>query len=133
MHSFFTLPELLRSNTARCKAIDNTPSFEVVTNLRYLVVFILDPLRKAFGHPIRVTSGYRCPALNAAVGGVHNSQHLSGQAADIVPVSGGTVRDLFKLAQSINLPFDQLILEKGGAWLHISFDINRSRHNVFST
>ena len=79
----FTLKEFVKSDTARRLGIDNTPSPQVEERLRQLVDYVLDPLREAYGKPIYVNSGYRCPALNRAVGGVAHSQHLTGEAADI--------------------------------------------------
>ena len=67
---YFTIEELTRSTTARQRGIDNTPSQQVIDNLTALVNNVLDPLRQAWGKPIHVNSGYRCPALNKAVGGV---------------------------------------------------------------
>lgn len=79
----FTLQELTRSATARRLGIDNTPPDEAVKNLTALVDNVLDPLREAWGSPIHVNSGYRCPALNRAVNGAPHSQHMRGEAADI--------------------------------------------------
>ena len=83
MATYFTLAELLKSNTAKQNGIDNTPTFEVVRHLEELTEKILDPLRAAWGKPIRVKSGYRCPRLNAAVGGSKTSVHMIGYAADL--------------------------------------------------
>ena len=120
---YFTLHELTRSATASRLKIDNTPSQEVVQNLELLVKNVLDPLREAYGKPIIVSSGYRCPKLNKAVGGVKNSQHMLGQAADIKTTSDSPAdnRKLFDLARELKLPFDQLIDEFGYDWIHISY------------
>lgn len=91
---------------------------------------VLDPLRKAYGHPITVTSGYRSPRLNAAVGGVKTSHHQRGQAADITAGSPEENKKLFDLAQELNLPFCQLIDEKKYKWVHISYDKNDVRRQV---
>jgi len=80
----FVLDEFVESSTASRLHIDNTPDFEVKINIVRLCKAILQPLRDALQCPIHVTSGYRCKALNAAVGGVPNSQHMYGLAADIV-------------------------------------------------
>lgn len=116
----FTIEELCRSETARSRGIDNTPTEEVRKNLTALVGNVLDPLRDWYGKPIRVNSGYRCPALNKAVGGVANSQHLTGQAADIDVNDRAENRRLMKHIED-NLDFDQLIWENGGAWVHVSY------------
>lgn len=80
---WFTPDELTRSETAHRLGIDNRPDGVVMKNLQELVRHVLDPAREMWGRPIRVTSGYRCTALNAAVGGSRNSQHITGRAADI--------------------------------------------------
>jgi hypothetical protein len=95
-----------------------------------LISNVLDPLRKAYGHPITVTSGYRSPRLNAAVGGVKTSQHQRGQAADITAGSPEENKKLFDLAQELNLPFCQLIDEKKYKWVHISYDKNNVKRQV---
>ena len=119
----FTLTEFVRSETADRNHIDNTPTVEVVANLRALCRNVLEPARTAFGAPIYVTSGYRCPALNAAVGGKPTSQHLRGEAADL-QVKG--VRNLKRLYNAIKSHgvFDQLLYETnrtGAKWIHVSY------------
>ena len=120
---YFSYEELTKSITAKNKDIDNTPSIEIKKNLKALVDNILDPLREAYGKPITVTSGYRCPKLNTAVKGAKNSQHIKGQAADINGVKD--LRDenkkLFDLVLKLKLPFDQLIDEYDYNWVHVSF------------
>lgn len=124
MSKYFDLSEFLASDTAKARGIDNTPSFEVVENLAELAE-TLDGLRAAWGGGIRVSSGYRCPELNKAVGGVENSGHLRGVAADLQPVNGRQ-QDFNKFAVawvvSTATRFDQLIKEKSGhsQWLHFS-------------
>lgn len=118
---YFTIKELCKSSTAVQKKIDNSPNSEIITNLENLVKYVLDPLREGYGKPIRVNSGYRCDALNKAVGGSKTSQHRYGLAADITAGSKFENRRLFILAQKLNLPFDQLIDEKGYSWIHISY------------
>lgn len=117
---YFTIKELCKSSTATQKGIDNTPSSEIVRNLEQLVDNVLDPLREKFGKPIIVNSGYRSPALNKAVKGAANSQHVSGQAADITSGSKFSNKRIFTLVQELDLPFDQLIDEKNYSWIHIS-------------
>ena len=80
----FQILELTASATAERLAIDNTPPRAAQQMLTVLVEQLLDPIRRRYGAPIIVTSGYRCPALNTAVGGVANSHHIIGCAADIV-------------------------------------------------
>ena len=121
---YFTIKELCKSSTATLKRIDNTPNSEIVNNLEQLVDNILDPLREAYGKPIKVNSGYRCEALNVAVGGSKTSQHKYGLAADITTGSRLENKKLFILTKQLNLPFDQLIDEKAYSWIHISFSKN---------
>ena len=120
---YFSIQELTKSATAQRKGIDNTPSVTVSANLTALVEKVLDPLRKAYGKPIIVTSGYRCEKLNKAVGGAASSQHVKGQAADIRSVADTPEENkkIFDLAVKLNLPFDQLINEFGYDWIHISY------------
>jgi len=117
---YFTIDELCRSRKARQLAIDNTPPPSAVQALTALVNNVLDPLRTAWGGPITVNSGYRCPALNAAVGGKPCSQHLLGQAADITVGSRTRNRQLLSLLRRLDLPVDQVIDEHNCQWLHIS-------------
>ena len=124
----FTLTELTRSATAQRLGIDNTPPPEAVAALTQLVDNVLDPLREAWGAPLYVTSGYRCPALNRAVGGVPHSQHILGQAADVTTGTIDGNRRLWQLLQSLKLPVDQVINEHGFRWLHISYGPRNRRH-----
>lgn len=124
---YFTFDELSRSETAVRLNIDNTPSPAARSNLAALTDNILDPLRQAWGKPITVNSGYRCPALNRAVGGSTTSQHMSGQAADITTGNKVDNARLFQLVQDLGLPFDQLIDEQGFAWIHVSYSPRHRR------
>lgn len=114
----FTLEELTFSQTAQRKAIDNTPSLEVVAHLTTLANGLED-VRELLGQPIHVTSGYRCPSLNAAIGGAKHSAHMAGYAADFV-CSGFTPVQIVKAIARSGISFDQCIQE--GTWVHISFD-----------
>ena len=105
----FSLREMTRSQTAARKGIDNQPPADVVANLRDLCVQVLEPVRLHYGVPIIPSSGYRSPALNAAIGGAKNSQHCKGRAVDF-EVSGVSNYDLAVWIRD-NLVFDQLILE----------------------
>lgn len=126
---YFTIKELCKSSTATQKRIDNTPNSEIVNNLKQLVDQVLDPLRKRYGKPIKVNSGYRCEQLNKAVKGAVNSQHIKGLAADITAGSVEENKILFQLVQELNLPFDQLIDEKNFSWIHVSVS-NKPRKQV---
>lgn len=122
---WFTIEELTQSETAQRLGIDNKAGAAEEENLRALVENVLDPLRAAWGGPIYVNSGYRSRALNKAVGGVANSEHLTGRAADITTGSKEGNERLFRLAIERGLPWRQLIDEKGFRWIHISYDPSR--------
>ena len=124
----FTIQELTRSTTAQLRGIDNTPSQQVIENLVALVDNVLDPLREAWGAPLRVNSGYRCRELNKAVGGVPASQHMLGQAADITAGDRRANRELYSLLRRLDLPVDQAINEHDFSWLHISYGPRHRRH-----
>lgn len=127
--TYFTLNELTRSATAQRLGIDNTPTAAQKKCLIALVDNILDPLRKAYGKPIIVTSGFRCARLNRAVGGATTSQHTTGQAADIRCVADDAQENkrLFDLIRELKLPFDQLIDEYGYDWVHVSYGPRQRR------
>ena len=120
---YFSIRELTKSATAKRRGIDNTPSADVVANLKLLIEKVLDPLREAWGQPIIVDSGYRCPKLNKAVKGAVNSQHMLGQAADIRTLKDDPTENkkLFDLVQRLKLPYDQLIDEYDYNWIHVSY------------
>jgi hypothetical protein len=90
---------------------------------------ILQPLRNALDYPIKISSGYRCPRLNTHIKGAPNSQHMYGQAVDLIDVSNGNAV-LFETIKSLGLPFDQMIDEFGLAWVHVSYDSQRMRHQM---
>lgn len=144
----FTLEEFTTSSTAKARGIDNSVSSQrVVDNLRNLCEQVLEPLRSYANQPITISSGYRCKALNKVVGGARNSQHMTGEAADIhIPLydfkdsTGSRLTDI-QLARdwmqwlTDNTDFDQLILETVNRrifWLHVSCKRDRSlnRHQV---
>jgi hypothetical protein len=147
----FTLAELLESQTALQSGFKEqfNPPEEVITSLRLLVEEVLQPLRDHLGLPIRITSGYRCPRLNARIGGaskiingarVQTSDHVHGRAADIkLVVNGETRNDLLlkalkELIHEKGLKFDQLISEFGTPtnpqWIHISYRYNDNRNQI---
>lgn len=132
----FTIEELCASKTADKLGIANKPNTQQIINLVYLTAYVLEPLRLAMNEPITISSGFRCQLLNQKVGGVRNSQHLKGQAADIC-IKG----DLNKGKKYFDyiryhLPFDQLIWEhdkNGTYWIHVSYvyrDFGKNRHQV---
>ena len=130
---YFTIEELEHSDTATKYKIDNTSNGETRTNLIKLIELLLDPIRTKWGKPIKVNSGYRCSKLNRMVGGVSTSQHVLGEAADITVGSPEENRKLFEMIISMNILFDQLILEDGGKWIHISLKwrvVSKNRREV---
>ena len=116
----FSYREFERSEVADAKHICNViTSFDVRDSILALTENVLQPLRDAWGKPLKVNSGYRCKALNAAVGGAPTSQHVKGEAADIAaddPVK------LARLAVKLGLPFDQMILYP--TFVHFSHKLN---------
>ena len=121
---YFTISELLHSDTAVARKLWNGANREQEDNLIALVDAVLDPLRLFYGKPIHVSSGFRSPAVNRAVGGVSNSQHLRGEAADIDTGSRLENQHLARLIVQHQLPFDQLIDEANYAWIHVSHKRN---------
>lgn len=127
---YFTIAELCKSETADQLGIDNRCKKEHVANMTALVNNVLDPLREAYGKPIRVNSGFRCPALNKAVKGSDTSDHMTGRAADITGGSPKENKKLFYMIQSLGLPFKQLIDEKNFSWIHVSYDDGNIKKQV---
>ena len=155
---YFSIEEMISSATALREGIDNTPTPCAYHLLHVLVDQLLDPIREAWGKPIIVSSGYRCKELNALVGGVKNSHHLLGCAADItapllspqggkigsampkhLPLGGGReganrrlFRMIVQMQQEGKLRFTQLIAEDNYRWLHISYVPSDLRCQVLS-
>lgn len=127
--TYFKLEELLKSDTALVAQIENLPSWADVENLQELATLVLDPIRQAWGQPLIVTSGFRSPQLNAAVGGVPTSAHMEGCAVDIVlaPWSTRKVSELYNLIQwlveSEAIDIDQVIYYRKKKMIHISNDL----------
>ena len=118
----FALEEFTRSATAARLGICNEPGADAISNLQCLCQEVLEPLREHAGVPIVISSGYRCRRLNKAVGGVTNSQHCTGEAADIHLPDAETGHEWFEYIYK-HLVFDQLIWEYvgGTAWIHVSY------------
>ncbi|HGA2317402.1 TPA: D-Ala-D-Ala carboxypeptidase family metallohydrolase [Pseudomonas putida] len=125
----FTLNEMTASQTAAREGMDNTPSPEVVSNLR-LLCEVLEQVRTLFGCPIIISSGYRSAAVNARVGGAQKSQHTSGLAADFT-VPGVHNRDVVRRLSESGVAFDQLILEFD-SWVHLSVCATEPRREVLT-
>lgn len=122
----FTLKELTKSDTATRLGLDNTPDDEQIESLRLLCENILQPVRDHFGKPVKITSGFRCPAVNQATGGSATSDHCKGQAVDF-EIDGLPNPDVAQWIMD-NLDYTQLILEfytqgqPNSGWIHCSFD-----------
>lgn len=114
----FSSEELSHSDVALRRGYDNTPNAGELANLARLAGSLLEPARALLGVPMQVNSGFRCPSVNAAVGGAQNSAHMDGRACDFVPVGMDLVAAFEKLAHS-GLPYDQIIIECN-AWVHIA-------------
>ena len=131
---YFSIKELTKSETATKKGIDNTPNAGQVKNLEALIDNLLDPIREQWGAAIYVTSGFRSIALNKAVGGVANSHHLGGYAADLTVKSQAGNKALFEMIRCSNLRWTQLISEKttahGCGWVHISYVPSNLKNQV---
>ncbi len=113
----FTLEEMIASTAAR-GTIDNTPTPEIVENLRFLCAR-LEEVRILLGQSMIISSGYRCPALNEKVGGAPKSQHMLGLAADFICPAAGTPLSICRKVDASAIRFDQLIYEY--TWCHVSF------------
>ena len=117
----FSLYEMIYSETAANHHIDNMPNETEIENLKYLCEKILEPLRQHFG-VVRINSGFRCPKLNQRIGGVGNSQHQFGQAADIRCSNKDIARKYFSFI-TVHCIYDQLLFEYnrcGIFWIHVS-------------
>lgn len=137
----FTLNELIRSNSALRLGIDNTPTEEGVQKLIRIANSVLQPIRNSLG-PLRITSAYRSPELNTAIGGSSNSQHCRYEAIDCQYFKDGKMDNIkiYETIKELDLDFDQLILEFGDAtetlmptspaWIHISNKIIDNRKEV---
>jgi hypothetical protein len=121
LSSCFNLEDFALSETAIREGLDNTPPADVVEGLRQLAENVLEPVKAQFDTRPQISSGYRCPALNSRIGGVPDSQHITGQAVDF-ELPG---QDLLEVAcwMRDSLDYDQLLLERAGGkvWIHCSY------------
>lgn len=128
---FFSLEEFTRSSTAQRLKIDNSPNDEVVRNIQYGVQMVLDPLRRIIRTPIIITSGFRCSTLNKAVGGVDNSWHTKGNAADLRINNEEEAKAIFQALKTLP-SVDTVLFEHSATaiWMHVQWDMNRTpRHH----
>lgn len=134
----FSLEEMIASSTAKAKNIDNTPTPEARKNLEKLCKEVLQPIRNRYNRAITVTSGYRCPKLNAAVGGVKTSQHMTGSAADIkcTATSKAVLFNIIKdMINKGEIKVGQLIWEYGTKtepnWIHVSLPFTKVNQIIY--
>lgn len=117
----FSLEEMSRSSIAKNKGIDNTPEAAIIDNLKRLCEELLQPIRNKFGKVIKITSGYRGKELNNLVGGSASSQHLKGEAADIISCNNKQLWSVIcEMIHKGEIKVGQLIDEKNLRWIHIS-------------
>lgn len=129
MGKYFNIKELSYSRIAEEKGINNTPNSDAKRNLELLIDKCLDPIRQEYGKPITVSSGYRNYLVNQLVGGKNTSQHLKGEAADIVGKNDKETKRIFEIAKEQG-SYDQLLFEsnkKGSVWVHISYKAEGNR------
>lgn len=128
----FMLREFTRSDTAKRLGILNSPNATQTENLKRLAL-TLEEVRSLLGHPIIITSGYRSPALNRAVGGSTKSDHSHGLAADFHCPGFGSVQEVCLAIENSGINFDQLIFEQGSRsdWVHLGIG-DRMRREVMS-
>lgn len=129
----FTLQELIHSTTADKHKISNIPGCEEIRNLQYGVDMVLQPLRNKYQKPIVITSGYRCAALNKLVGGVANSYHIQGNAADIRVHSLDEAKEIFEILKTIP-SIDVALFEHSttSCWLHVQWNMQRTPRHHFN-
>lgn len=129
-NNYFTIEELCKSNTAKKYNLNNTPTPLIEATLQNLIDKVLNPAREEYGSAIYVHSGYRSPEVNKKVGGVANSQHLTGEAADIDTFTRKGNAKVFEIIANQG-NYDQLIWENDGDWIHVSCKVNgNNRKNM---
>ena len=121
----------MKSNTAARLKMKNATNKEHRKNMQVLIRDLIQPMRDALG-PIRISSGYRSPALNRAIGGSSKSQHCKGQALDLQFWKDGEMcnKEIYDWVLKSGLEFDQMINEFDYAWIHISLKNKNNRNMV---
>ena len=127
----FVLSEITRSNTAKRLGIDNGPNKEHLQNIQRIITNLIQPMRDAIG-PIRISSGYRNPNVNRAIGGSTKSQHCKGEALDLQFWNDGQIsnKEIYDWVLRSDVEFDQMINEFDFAWIHISLTKEGNRKQV---
>jgi hypothetical protein len=121
----FSLEELTQSDTAVRLDIDNTPSEEVMDNLKFLAEKLED-VRDLLHNPMLISSGFRSDALNSHLGSKRTSAHTRGLAVDFISPSFGTPEEIVEAIVNSDIQYDQVILEFG-RWVHLAFTPNEPR------
>ena len=134
---YFSLGEFSHSDTAVSLGIDNTIPKECVAKIEHLVHCALDPIREKWQSPIYITSGYRCPMLNRKVGGVENSYHTRGMAADITAKSVFYNTALYTEIRILHakglIPLTECYMERQGLYIHVAYDPSNVKPQPFFT
>ena len=134
---YFGLSEFSHSDTAVSLGIDNTVPWEYIPKIQHFVHCVLDPIRERWQSPIYITSGYRCPALNKKVGGVENSYHTRGMAADITAKSVFYNTALYTEIRILHakglIPLTECYMERQGLYIHVAYDPAAPSDNPFFT
>jgi len=127
----FVLSEIIRSNTAKRLGIKNEPTKKHMEGIQRIITNLVQPMRDSLG-PIRISSGYRNPELNRAIGGSSSSQHCKGEALDLQFWQNGKMMNelIYEWVLDSGLEFDQMINEFDFAWIHISLKKNKNRKDV---
>jgi zinc D-Ala-D-Ala carboxypeptidase len=136
LSKYVSLGEVVHSDTAKRRGIDNNPTAEHMDNLRIICTDVFDKVREHFGVPIYISSGYRGKELNAAIKGSASSDHCNGRALDLdqdYKGNGVSNREVFDYIKD-NLDFDQLIYEMGNRknpdWVHVGYRVGENRKQV---
>ena len=122
---YFSFSEMIVTDTN----LGNIPNWNQIDNIKRLIIDLLDPIREKWNKPIKVNSCFRSESVNSAVHGARNSQHKTGEAADITTGNPADNKRLFDLIASSGLAYDQLIDEKNYQWIHISLS-TRNRQQI---
>ena len=127
----FVLSEIIRSNTAKRLGIKNEPTKKHMEGIQRIITNLIQPMRDSLG-PIRISSGYRNPELNRAIGGSSKSQHCKGEALDLQFWQMGKMMNelIYEWVLDSGLEFDQMINEFDFAWIHISLKAKDNRKQV---
>ena len=125
-----TLQEATESATALRMGINNVPNEVELEAMKYVSENLFEPIREWYDKPIKINSFYRCLALNKAVNGSKTSGHVLGNSIDISGGNKAENKKIFDFIKTSGLNYDQVILEFGGVWVHISLKKEKNRKQV---